>query len=287
MELKVLCTRWGSANLSMEEFIEKVLEAGYDGIDTWLPESYNDRELLMKLTEQHKLLVVIQQHQAAGNTIDSFCDDFRTHLNEAGSYSPYLINSHSGRDFFSLEDQQRVLDVADEFSASRGIPVSHETHRGRIGYAPWNAIQHFTTRKDMKVTADISHWVCVTESLLEEFREALDSLVKRTAHIHARVGFAQGPQIPDPTAPHWKTEVDFHVAFWKRIFAYRIKKKLADSKGIEKEFITITPEFGPAPYMWINPSDGKPVADQWTSNLKMMKLVRKAFNELQPALINQ
>ncbi|RYF99124.1 MAG: hypothetical protein EOO02_17535 [Chitinophagaceae bacterium] len=157
MKLKVLCTRWGSEHLPVQEFIDKVIATGYDGIDTWLPENYDERERLFKLAEENKLIVVIQQYQAAGNTIAAFCNNLRTHLSEAASYKPYLINSHTGRDYFSFEDQQRVLDASDDFSEGRGVLVSHETHRGRIGYSPSNAMQHFRLRPAMKVTADISH----------------------------------------------------------------------------------------------------------------------------------
>ena len=39
MELKFLCPQWGHEHLDAEAFMSKVKEAGYDGVDTWVPES--------------------------------------------------------------------------------------------------------------------------------------------------------------------------------------------------------------------------------------------------------
>ncbi len=61
----------------------------------------------------------------------------------------------------------------------------------------------------MKINADFSHWVCVTESYLENFQDELNEAIYRAEHIHARVGFTQGPQIPDPGLPAWQEPVQF------------------------------------------------------------------------------
>lgn len=43
MRLLILFTRWGFEHLSIEEFLNNVKLAGYDGVDTWLPESKAER----------------------------------------------------------------------------------------------------------------------------------------------------------------------------------------------------------------------------------------------------
>jgi hypothetical protein len=123
--------------------------------------------------------------------------------------NPLSINSHSGRDYFSLDEQLKVIDTVEEFSVKHNIVVAHETHRGRIGYSPYNAMELFKQRPNMKITADFSHWTCVTESFLENSPGIADQAIKRTMHIHARVGYTQGTQIPDPRLAAWKEPVDF------------------------------------------------------------------------------
>jgi hypothetical protein len=38
MQLKILCPQWGYEHLEMDDFFIKVKDAGYDGVDSWMPE---------------------------------------------------------------------------------------------------------------------------------------------------------------------------------------------------------------------------------------------------------
>jgi hypothetical protein len=132
-----------------------------------------------------------------------------------------------------------------------------------------NSRELFGIRPKMKITADFSHWVCVTESYLKDFEKELDEAIKRTEHIHARVGFIEGPQISDPRNPYWEQEVEFFLKIWERIIVYQ--------QSIGTEIFTITPEFGPPPYMWINMNDNGPISSQWDINLFMKNLMKEKF----------
>ena len=121
----------------------------------------------------------------------------------------------------------------------------------------------------MQITADISHWVCVTESFLENFEDEVIEAVKRAEHIHARVGFTEGPQVPDPRLPYWQNEVQFFLGLWEKILKHH--------QSIGAAAFTITPEFGPPPYMWTNTHDNSPVANQWDINLYMKDLLKEKF----------
>ncbi len=270
MDLKILCPQWGQEHLEIEAFFVKVKEAGYDGVDTWLPEDKHERRRFIRLLEDYGLQMVSHQHQAKGDTIDAFCKSFEYYLNLSLESNPILINSHSGKDHFTLEDQLQVLDVAENFAAKKGIRIAHETHRGRIGFGPVNARELFALRPEMKITADFSHWVCVTESYLENFEKEVQEAILRTEHIHARVGFPEGPQIPDPRSPYWKNEVDFFLSLWGRI--------IEEQRTGDRELFTITPEFGPQPYMWTSLKDNSSVANQWDINCFMKDLLLERFS---------
>ena len=270
MKLLILCTQWGSENLPIEEFFTKVKEAGYDGIDTWVPEDINEKKKFIFLLDKHQLKIVSHQHQAKGNDIDEYCKSLKYYLSLSMECNPLLINSHSGRDYFSLDDQLKVIDTIEEFSVRYNIVVAHETHRGRIGYSPYNVMELFRLRPNMKITADFSHWTCVTESFLENSSAILEEAIKRTKHIHARVGYTQGPQIPDPRLAAWQEPVNFFLNIWEQIIEYQ--------KSKEAEFFTITTEFGPPPYMWTSTSDNTPIQSQWQINLFMKDLLKNKFN---------
>lgn len=270
MNIKIFCPQWGHEHLETEAFFAKVKEAGYDGVDTWIPENKEERQKFIRLLGDYDLLMVSHQHQAKGNSIDEFCKSFEYYLNLSLESNPILINSHSGKDYFTIEQQLHVIDVAENFAAKKGIRVAHETHRGRIGFGPVNARELFALRLEMKITADFSHWVCVTESYLENFEKEVDEAIIRTEHIHARVGFPEGPQIPDPRSPYWKKEVDFFLSLWGQILDHQ--------KTMGTEVFTITPEFGPQPYMWSSLKDNSPVASQWEINLFMKDLLLEHFS---------
>lgn len=183
MKLKILCPQWGHEHLETEDFFSKVKNAGYDGVDTWLPESHGARKKFIRLLNEYDLSIVSHQHQAKGNSIDEFCKSFEYYLQLSLECNPILINSHSGRDYFSLDEQLQVIDTAHNLSVKNNIRVVHETHRGRIGFSPVNTRELFNLRPVMKITADFSHWVCVTESYLENFQKELAEAILRAEHI--------------------------------------------------------------------------------------------------------
>lgn len=252
-----------------EDFFIKVKAAGYDGVDTWMPEDEQERKQYIRLLQQYDLAIVSHQHQAKGNTIDEYCQSYEYYLNMSMECGPILINSHSGRDYFTLEEQLRVIDVAENFSVKNNIRIAHETHRGRIGFSPGNAKELFKLRPDMKITADLSHWVCVTESYLENFREALAAAIVRAEYIHARVGFTEGPQVPDPRQPFWQEQLQFFLKIWEQIWEHQ--------KSTGTKTFTMTPEFGPPPYMWTDTATNEPVASQWDINVFMKDLLKEKF----------
>lgn len=274
MELKILCPQWGSEHLDIEAFLEKVKHAGYDGIDAPVPEDKNERQRLIRLLDDYDLIMVSHQHQAEGTNFSEFCQSFEYYLQLSAQTNPVLINSHSGKDWFSLDEQLVILDIAQSFGSKHNIQISHETHRGRIGYCPQNMQQIFRYNKTAKITADLSHWVCVTESYLENFQDILKETINRSIHFHARVGFPEGPQIPDPRLPYWSESVNIFMEWWRRIIEQR--------KHSGAKQMTATCEFGPVPYMWTSLSDNRPVTSEWDINVYMMQLLTKAFKDYEP-----
>ena len=47
--------------------------------------------------------------------------------------------------------------------------------------------------------------------------EVLGMLQDRCWLIHARVGYEEGPQVPDPAAPEYAAEVKCHMGWWESI----------------------------------------------------------------------
>ena len=185
-------------------------------------------------------------------------------------WNPVLINSHTGSDFFTLEQNKAFIIIANKLSEKHNIPVYHETHRGRFSYTLPDTQKYIDAIPDLRLTLDISHWMVVHESLLQGKDEDLEDTIERTDHIHARVGYAEGPQVNDPEAPEWKNALDRHLDIWEQI----IKKGWERQDGV----FTITSEFGPADYLQTLPFTRVPVADQWKANVFIMNAIKNRMN---------
>jgi hypothetical protein len=122
--------------------------------------------------------------------------------------------------------------------------------------------------KNVKLTLDASHFCNVHESYLEDQEEALQAAINHTQHLHARVGHPEGPQVNDPRAPEWAEALNKHFSWWDQVVALHKKNKTP---------LTITTEFGPAPYMPSYPYSNKPVAKQWDINIFMLTQLQNRY----------
>jgi hypothetical protein len=75
------------------------------------------------------------------------------------------------------------------------------------------------------------------------------------------VGFEQSPQVNHPFAPEWESYLERYLNWWQQIIAKQQSRQL--------EYLTITPEFGPFPYMPQEPFTLKPLSNQWEVNLQI------------------
>lgn len=269
MDIKILSPQWGHEHLSVDEFIAKIVNAGYDGIDTWLPDDSMTRKRLLNLIEKEDLVFVAHQHQAAGDNFKEFQASFKINLEACAATSPVLINSHTGRDYFTQDQLLSLIDIASEIADKTNIPIVHETHRGRMGYSPQSTEQLFIQRPGFEITADFSHWVCVTESMLGDFESVLNEAIDRTRHVHARVGYEQGPQVTDPRSPEWAYALNRFIVWWDAIVATNRQKN--------RKILTFTTEFGPFPYMQMIPFTNKAIANQFDINCYLKDLLRERY----------
>lgn len=268
-KLLVLATNWGF-NGSLDAYCSKAKSAGYDGIEIWWP---------LEAAAQNEIFTALKKHNLqVGFLCGAGQKDFKEHLahfqkmidgaSNNTVQKPLYINCHSGRDFFSYEENKKFIDYTTAASVKSGIPICHETHRSRMLYAAPVAKQYLQNNKDLRITFDVSHWCNVSESLLQDQPENIALAIERTDHVHARIGHAQGPQVSDPRAPEWEAAVKAHVAWWDRI---------AERKKKEGKPLTVLTEFGPPDYMPVLPYTRQPLADQWAINVHMMGLLRQRY----------
>ncbi|MDF9798742.1 sugar phosphate isomerase/epimerase [Catalinimonas alkaloidigena] len=271
MNIQFFCPRWGSESLPYEAFFENVKTAGYDGVEMSLPLDEDERDEIAGLMQQYKLEFIAQHWECILSPTETYEADYDKYLRNLAAVKPLFINSQSGKDYFSQEHNVQILKLADKIAEETGVEIVHETHRGKFSYAIDTMPYYLKTLPGLRLCADFSHWCVVSESLLEapEQEAMLKEVYPRVDHIHARIGFQQAPQVSEPKAPEFQETLHRHLVWWDEII------KLKKEQGAK--VLTVTPEFGPAPYMPQLPFVKEPLTNQWEANLYMMGLLRERY----------
>lgn len=269
-QLKILATNWGF-NGSLNAYCAKVRKEGYDGIEIWWPMEEKGQDELFQALKTYQLEVGFLCG-AYQNKFEEHLGHFKQMIDAAANNTiqkPLYINCHSGKDYFSYEQNKAFIDHTTQLSRQTGITICHETHRSRMLFAAPVARQYIERNPDLRITLDISHWCNVSESLLQDQPENVSLALDRVDHVHARIGHPEGPQVNDPRAPEWEAAVKAHLAWWDAV---------AERKKKNGELLTILTEFGPPDYMPCTPYTRQPLADQWAINAYMMQLLRKRYS---------
>lgn len=265
--IKYYCTNWGMQE-SWDSFCAKVKKAGYDGVETWLPGTADEQKDMTDALKKHGLSLGLLAG-GSGINFEQYLQNFSSNIERAAKALPDYINCHTGKEYYTFDENRQLIDVGQRISERHHLPVYHETHRGRFSFAAHVTRSYLEKIPHLTLALDISHWCNVHESLLADQKETVALALNRTGHIHARIGHAEGPQVNDPAAPEWKNTVNQHLAWWDEVV--RLYKK----KGRQ---LTITTEFGPAGYLPTLPYTQQPVADQWTINVYMLNLLKSRYN---------
>ena len=264
MQIKYFVAYWGNTHLSLDGFLEKASADGYHGVEIGLDPATMDIHHIRRRCAEYGLDLIAQHPYAT-----EILEDYTSKLERILETGPLFVNCHTGKDYFTAAENGAFLEVARGLSDTYGIAVLHETHRGRFPFCPSVTRDYLEAYPYLQFTADFSHWCVVSESLLDDQAQALAAIIPQCAHIHARVGHAQGPQVPHPGAPEYAKELEAHLGWWKRILDFQSARGNA--------FATITCEFGPSPYMQTLPFTRTPVAELWEVNLFMKDYLIKKF----------
>lgn len=264
MEIVYCCTTWGQKKSTWDEFFEMIAASGYNGVETDLPPARETADFLNGL-EKYGLKYIAQHWETITGDFNVHKQDYVRRLHQLADLKPLFINSHTGKDHFSVAQNCELIELAAEIEGLTKVPVVHETHRGRFAYAAHATASYLDLLPNLRLTLDVSHWCNVAESLLHDQEKAVERAILHTGHIHARVGFEQGPQVFDPADAASAQALNFHLKCWDSV--------VEKYRGTPHKALTITTEFGPSPYMPGHQPEGK----QWGYNLYMLKLLKNRY----------
>lgn len=265
--IKFLYPFWGSESQDPEKFLDFAIEHGFDGAEINIPEGAENRfrEAIDAIKEKHSgFLIVLQQVADVKNeSVQDYTDRIMERLDQMEKFRPDFINSHTGKDHFSFSDNCKIIETIENFSIQSQIPVYLEIHRGRFSFHLATTLPYLRQFPEIKLIGDLSHWCVVSESLLQDQEHLLKLVFPHIRHLHARIGFEQAPQVNNPFAPEWELQLKKYTNWWQQII---------DVHGGK---MSITPEFGPSPYMPQMPFTTEPLANQQELNLKMKSFLQK------------
>ena len=197
-------------------------------------------------------------------------EDFRRQAEAALGCRPLFLTVLGGCDAWPLAASVEFFGEAMAIAAELGGTASFETHRSRPTFHPWATRRLLEQLPALRLTCDFSHWCCVCERLvLEAEPEILALCASRAHHVHARVGYEQGPQVPHPGAPEHRLALEAHERWWDAVWR---------AQG-GRETMTMTPEFGPDGYLQRAPFSEAPAADLGSVNRWMAERQRERFRQ--------
>lgn len=263
MELKLFKTLWGHDG-PLDKAADQAVAAGFAGLEGNADGLQARRDELLQAL-QTRNLQYIQEIVTAGGyvprrqaTVEEHIADVERQLRLGQPLGPRRVTLIGGCDAWTLQQSIRFFGESREIAARMGIECSFETHRSRSLFNPWITLSILEHLPELRLTCDFSHWVVVMERQLDDDWDAVLEVSKHAAHIHARVGYDQGPQVPHPAAPEYASALAAHQRCWEAIWTAQ--------RAAGFSCTTMTPEFGPDGYLHSMPFTCEPVADLWEIN---------------------
>jgi len=275
MKLLQFKTLWGFEG-DFESACMQAKEAGFEGIEGPAPEDAQERAAWKASLEKHGLHYIAEAVTGGGYVprrglgVAEHLNDLEVILARSAALGPRFVTCIGGQDAWSEAESLRFFEDAMALAGRYNLEISFETHRSRSLFNPWVTRRIVDALPQISLTADISHWCVVCERQMDTEMETIEAIAPNVKHIHARVGYDQGPQVPHPAAPEYADALQAHRICWERFWdAQR-------SRGFE--VTTMTPEFGPDGYLHTLPFTNAPVADLWEINRWMGQTERDHFD---------
>ena len=260
MRIDFYCPRWGSENIDWPTFARQIKTDGFAGVEVFpLGNIAKNGDMVDTLSDMGLSYILLHAELEEGANFTRYLDALERNLYTLLSYQrnaakPRFIVSQTGREYYTKAQMEVCFELCDRISRESSIPIIQETHRNKWSYAAHVVKDYLSAFPRLELALDLSHWVCVSESYLEDQQETVDLAIQHTKHVHARVGHPQGPQVTDPRAPENQPALNHHLAWWDRWIDHL--------ERLNRPCATITPEFGPYHYMSYVPHTTEPLSDQ-------------------------
>lgn len=263
MKLERYKTMWGFQG-DFDTACIQAKTAQFDGIEGPAPEDDDERAYWKNCLEKHGLSYIAEAVTGGDYVprrslgVEAHLQDLEVILRRSAELQPCFVTCIGGLDAWSEDESIRFFKEAMTLAEAFGLEISFETHRSRCLFNPWITRRITEALPEIELTADISHWCVVCERQMDTEIDTIEAIAPHVRHIHARVGYDQGPQVPHPAAPEYADALRAHRQCWELFWHAQV------ARGLETS--SMTPEFGPDGYLHTLPFTQAPVADLWQIN---------------------
>ncbi|WP_419956524.1 sugar phosphate isomerase/epimerase family protein [Neobacillus niacini] len=282
--LEVLMSWWGMNGLggqngvggewTMEEKVQYIAEAGYDGINGMLPEG-REAEQWHRLLDQYNLSYSVNAYPKTAEELDVF-------LCKAKSFGRVdFVNVQVMRPFLVGEQAVKMLADMEELSRSAGISAYIETHRGTITQDLLRTVEYAERLPGLELTIDFSHYVVTGEmrTVFDEAEELLQKLLPRTKSIHARVSNGEQVQVDIPVGGDGAADFEFEHPMMKHFLRWWLEGMRSWRQTAKvNELFPFVCELGPPPYAIA--VHGQEISNRWKQSLLFAKIARSLWERV-------
>jgi len=275
MKIDFYCPRWGAENIPWPAFATNVKREGFAGIEVFpLGDKSSNTDMIEVLGDAGLSYILLHAELKEGKDFNRYTDALERNLCTLLEYQsryakPEFIVTQTGREYYTRSQMETCFAICDRISRESSVKIIQETHRNKWSFAAHVVKEYLTEFPSLELALDFSHWVCVSESYLEDQVDAVELAIKHGRHLHARVGCPESPQVTDPRSPENEEALACHVGWWDQWIDYLMES------GYERA--TITPEFGPYPHMPYRPYTTLPLVNQWEVNCWMKDFLNNRY----------
>jgi hypothetical protein len=252
---------------SLEENIQMIAEAGFDGIST----DWRNRDTARRAAA----LLKANGMSAEGQCFPKTVDELKPALEVASEFPLHHLDIQPDVRPRRLQDCIPLLEGWRRLAEEVDFPVYIETHRDRMTTDLYFTLDLLDCFPDLKLLADLSHFLVGREfaTPVDETNHAyIRRILDNSWAFHGRVASREQVQI-EISFPHHKMWVDLFRDWWA--YGFRSWRKRAD----ENATLAFTCELGPKPYAITGP-DGNDSTDRWKESLTMRDMARTIWADL-------
>jgi hypothetical protein len=243
-----------------------IATSGFDGIGTlWL-----DRDAARTVAQPAAAMGLAIEGTALPGSIDAL----KPALEWGTEFGLHHLNIQPDIRPTEVGEACRILEGWQRLAEQVAFPVFVETHRGRMTNDLLFTLKLLEQMPDLKLTADLSHYVVGREILLPvagETEAQMRRILDRAEAFHGRVASAEQIQL-DIAFSHNRPWLEQFTAWWRYGFA---AWRARHGEGGDLTFLC---ELGAAPYAMTG-ADGIDIGDRWRDSLDLMRIARRIWAE--------